>query len=783
MPSNSKIEEEEEFLESDVHRLLYDTIKDSPKQLGVSSNQLVQTTGLPIFKVEMALKDFMGFYPTRLQVNEEGELIYYFKLNKKLPSESFGKQVWAKIKLLAEFAFKLWVTLMVYVMGIVYGGVLAIVGMSSDPRIFLGAVGLLVLCLGVLITDIFKFLFGRKDSTILQRIFRIILGSKESYEQQLEEEKKILAWIRQNQYKITTVDLVLITGWSLEKSEEELTNLLVNYQGEVYVSPEAVIIYHFPKLNSLSTAKTPQLNPIQEQQQFIWNNDKGIRWHPNPDLAKTIFFIIWVNLLVALGTTIFSDYRVHGFWGIENVLSFYVHLSFWTTYFLLAFSFITILVNRLNKNSFLQKVKNIAQLRVKHKLLKLVFLYINNFRTKAITGEDEKIFDQIRLDLEGTTDTNNLGEIVVNFDRIQQELQVIQRERGELAKDWQKLWRQEELRIIHYSQPKALLPSVEESILQNKHYRFGRVAKAQRAVNKNLRSILMLFILVIGGIIGGKYLEQKYFGASLLAYENQLAQASTLSRLELFDIKTVKTLKYIEATIQEFRNLEYLAIQNSDLDALPKGLAQLQNLDTLILENNRLWKIAPNTLNLPNLRHLSIDEDLYDDAFPENMQVLSKLNSLKLKDVRNPSLLLQASPNLTYLKLEGISLDTFPTQKTPTFKNLLELDLSKNFIHILSPDIQNFKNLQRLNISDSRIHKLPKELGLLTELKFLGMGRLKLEGNSTAEVLAPVFQLQQLQKLEVRGTNVQLPDYKKDYLSSDNTKAMILEALPNIEFY
>lgn len=786
MPQKTQIESEEEFLENDVYRLLYDTIKPLAKEKGVSINQLVKTTGLPIFKVEMALKDFMGFYPTRLQVNQEGELIYYFKLGKKLPTESLGKQLWSKLKLVAEFSFKLWVTLMVYVMGIAYGGVLAIIGLTSDPRIFLGALGLLVLCLGVLITDIFKFLFGRKDSTILQIIFRIILGPKEDYEQQLAEEKKILAWIHQNQYKITTVDLVLITGWSLEKSEEELTNLLINYQGEVYVSPEGVIIYHFPKLNSLSTAAaTIQFDPIRVQQQFIWNENNSLRWHPTESLAKTIFFIIWVNLFVALVTTILSDYRVQGFWGIENITSFYVHLSFWTTYFLLAFSFITILINRLKKHSFLQRNKNLAEIRVKNKLLKQVFLYVNNFRTKGITGPDEKIFDQIRFDLEGLTDTNNLGEIVVKYDRIEQELKVIQRERGEAAKDWLKIWQQEEIRIIRYSKPKALLPSIEESILKDKHYRFYGIKKAQRIVNKNLQSILLLLVLVVGGVIGGKHLEKEYLGASFLAYEAQLAQAATLSRLELSDIRTAKTAKYMEATLQQFEQLEYLAIRNNYLDALPKGLAQLQNLDTLIIENNKLREIPANALNLPNLRHLEIHEDFFGNAFPKNMQQLPKLNSLSLKDVEDPSNLLLASPNITYLKLEGLTVDTFPTAQMPVFKNLVELDLSNGYIYVLSPDIQNFKQLQRLTITKSkRIHKLPMELGLLTQLKILGMGSVQLEANSTLEALAPIFQLQQLKSLNVSGATVKLPnDHRKQYLSSDDYKAMILARLPNVQFY
>ncbi|MCP4440140.1 MAG: hypothetical protein GY810_14450 [Aureispira sp.] len=774
MPQNAKIESEEKFLEDDVHRLVYDTIKALPQSTGVSINQLVQTTGLPIFKVEMALKDFMEFYPTRLQVNEEGELIYFFKLLRKLPSQSFGKQLWSKIKLVFEFIFKLWITLMVYVMGIVYGGALTLLGMSSDPRIFLGAVVMLIVCIIVLITDIFKFLFGRKNKTVLQSIFRMVLGPKKQYEEQLKEEKNILKWIITNQYKITTVDLVILTGWSLEKSEEELTNLLINYQGEVYVTEEGVIVYHFPKLDSSSVESNEE--EASEKIQFAWSYWKmAPKWHPSPDLYKTILAIIWINLLVAMGTTIFSDYRVHGFWGIQNLLDFNVHLSVWTTYFLLAFSIIFLLLNKLNRVPFLQKVKEFEAQKVQSKLLKYVFVYISSFRTKAIAGRDEEVFDQLRFDLDGTTDTNELGNIVVNFDRIRQELKVIQRERGELATNWPKTWRKEVMN-------KSVFPSIEEQIPKFRKYRYKDLDKAQKAKLKNILSIPFLFIFIIGGIFAGKEFIKTQKSKALLEYEEKLIHASSTKRLELNKDMNFKTIKYIEATIDQFKNLTYLSIQgNESLEIMKATKNQLQLLDTLIIEGFYSKDLDASILNLPNLHYLKMNSR-YANKLPNNIVTLNQLKTLELENFDRLPNSFADFPNLEQLTLKNFRGEAIPIESLSSLKKLETLKVINSHPkdNTVPSTINQLQQLKYLDLNSSFIFELPIELGELQNLEVLDLSELEL----SAGQLAPIFKLINLKKLYLRDTKIAPENQSSSRIlisKLDSLKEELQKALPGTE--
>src|SRR5262249_25796793 len=64
----------------------------------------------------------------------------------------------------------------------------------------------------------------------------------------LVDEREILAYIRERDGRITATDLVGLFGWSYHQAEEEVTRLLVDYEGEPEVTDDGVIIYEFPKL-------------------------------------------------------------------------------------------------------------------------------------------------------------------------------------------------------------------------------------------------------------------------------------------------------------------------------------------------------------------------------------------------------------------------------------------------------------------------------------------------------------------------------------------------------
>jgi len=95
-------------------------------------------------------------------------------------------------------------------------------------------------------------------------------------------------------------------------------------------------------------------------------------------------------------------------------------------------------------------------------------------------------------------------------------------------------------------------------------------------------------------------------------------------------------------------------------------------------------------------------------SFPDSLRVFIDLQ-----------LALQNPDNVYRLKLKREHLKNIPAEVFSSFKNLQYLDLSKNSLTELPPEIGNLKNLKHLNLSKNKLSTLPPEIGKLESLKEL----------------------------------------------------------------
>src|SRR5262249_53993299 len=63
-----------------------------------------------------------------------------------------------------------------------------------------------------------------------------------------EADRRFVAYVRDQKGRVTTSDVVALTGLSYEAAEEELTRLVVEYDGEAEVTEDGSLLYVFKDL-------------------------------------------------------------------------------------------------------------------------------------------------------------------------------------------------------------------------------------------------------------------------------------------------------------------------------------------------------------------------------------------------------------------------------------------------------------------------------------------------------------------------------------------------------
>jgi hypothetical protein len=86
-----------------------------------------------------------------------------------------------------------------------------------------------------------------------KRVFAFVFGPPAPAVDPLEDEKRIVAYIRAQRGRIAAVDLVRLMGWSFPQAEEEATRLMVDYGGEPEVLDDGVVVYAFKALRKTAT--------------------------------------------------------------------------------------------------------------------------------------------------------------------------------------------------------------------------------------------------------------------------------------------------------------------------------------------------------------------------------------------------------------------------------------------------------------------------------------------------------------------------------------------------
>ena len=233
-------------------------------------------------------------------------------------------------------------------------------------------------------------------------------------------------------------------------------------------------------------------------------------------------------------------------------------------------------------------------------------------------------------------------------------------------------------------------------------------------------------------------------------------------------------------------NLLYLAASGFDLSStgLPSGaLANLNQLERLLLSNNKLQSLSDNALSgqVDALKELILDGNKFTSiptsalVLLQAMDTLSMVSNTPLKSITNNAFL---GTNLRLIDLSQNGLTTINTGAFSGLEGILEaLEMRSCQIqdHMLTP-IQGLTTLKHLDLSINNIANIPSDL-------FSGMSRLtvlKLHQGSLHTISDSTFSgLGALQELDL-GNNSLASVHANSFSATPQLKELTLVSNPNL---
>ena len=115
--------------------------------------------------------------------------------------------------------------------------------------------------------------------------------------------------------------------------------------------------------------------------------------------------------------------------------------------------------------------------------------------------------------------------------------------------------------------------------------------------------------------------------------EKAILNPNDVIRLDLSNQK----INFENIDLSQFKNLEFLSLENEHLKELPKGLSSLKKLKTLNLSGNDFKNLPSDFEELTSFEELFLNNET-NFKFNDNIKTLSKLPNLKTLHLENDNL-------------------------------------------------------------------------------------------------------------------------------------------------
>ncbi len=204
-----------------------------------------------------------------------------------------------------------------------------------------------------------------------------------------------------------------------------------------------------------------------------------------------------------------------------------------------------------------------------------------------------------------------------------------------------------------------------------------------------------------------------------LAYQiRDSLMISSLTHLEITNASYEALAESLNTPLSNHSTLKYLFLINCNLEKLPEGITQLNNLELLDLSKNDFSVFPKEIIELRSLRYLCIGPKAIQNV-PKEMANLQNLTFLSI----NANDKLRIKNNQVDFPMMIRNGNTFNISELYNFKQIEALDLAGTLSEVIEKiDFSQFKKLKNLSIWGCNLSAPPDSIYSLTELETLDMG-------------------------------------------------------------
>lgn len=192
----------------------------------------------------------------------------------------------------------------------------------------------------------------------------------------------------------------------------------------------------------------------------------------------------------------------------------------------------------------------------------------------------------------------------------------------------------------------------------------------------------------------------------------------------------------IPVTVFELTNVRTLDLSNNKLKEIPSKITTFTKLKSLRCDGNllRSGSLSPAIGKMPSLQIFSAGDNKLGVPLDHGTSKKQKGNKKSTKNGdKTISIFPDLPPTLKQLKLDSNQFESIPMQICdPTLLKLEKLDLSRNNLASIPPEIANLSSLIELNLDGNCIVSLPEEVGTLGSLKALSLQSNQIQVYSTS---------------------------------------------------
>jgi hypothetical protein len=431
----------------------------------ISPSDASTATGYPISQVKDALARLIEIYEARVNMNKEtGQVQFLFKY----PMFKRGKKTFKEIALkvldvlwkIFQIVYKASIGVVLVLYTVIFVIILIIIslsGRSNDSDSDFGIGDLLGgLFRGLMDAFTFSYIMGgfnyevdndgnrykvpkkekNKGTGFIKSVFSFVFGPDREQYDPLDDAKEAAAFIRRNNGKITTGNIVALTGVHFEEAEARLAEYAARFNGDLSINEDGVIIAEFyDMLNKAAKefdgGKIIFYEDEVEAPYLVTGNNGG---RNAVIIGMNSFNLIMAGMMMSFFS---SSYDVYNEPTMREIIFSKIHEYSWLVFglgwFPLVFSVLfflipisrTFIVNSQNSKreyNILRKKLLGAFIRHQGKEITLDGIIYNANIKKEEINKIKIILEKLILELKGELSIDSNGEAVYSFPRLSREL-------------------------------------------------------------------------------------------------------------------------------------------------------------------------------------------------------------------------------------------------------------------------------------------------------------------------------------------------------------------------